>query len=55
MDFSNIDCYVNTACPRISIEDHLRFKKPLLTINEVLVVIGDLSWENLCKKGFFED
>jgi 2-(3-amino-3-carboxypropyl)histidine synthase len=55
MEFPSIDAFVNTACPRVSIDDSSRFKKPLLTINEALVVIGDLSWEELCRKGWFEN
>lgn len=30
-----IDCYVNTACPRISYDDFLHFKKPIITPQEV--------------------
>ncbi len=55
MEFPSIDAYVNTACPRISIDDAPRFKKPLLTINEALVVAGELSWEELCRKGLLEN
>jgi len=54
MEFPAIDAYVNTACPRISLDDASRFRKPILTANEALVVIGKLSWEELCKKGWFE-
>jgi 2-(3-amino-3-carboxypropyl)histidine synthase len=54
MEFPAIDAYVNTACPRISLDDASRFRKPILTVNEALVVIGKLSWEELCKKGWFE-
>jgi 2-(3-amino-3-carboxypropyl)histidine synthase len=53
MAFPTIDAYVNTACPRISLDDALRFPKPVLTIKEVLVVVGGLSWETLCKEGLF--
>ncbi|MDH5481378.1 MAG: diphthamide biosynthesis enzyme Dph2 [Candidatus Bathyarchaeota archaeon] len=54
MDFPTIDVYVNTACPRISLDDASKFQKPVLTTNETSVVIGKLSWEDLCKEGFFE-
>jgi len=53
MAFPTIDAYVNTACPRISLDDASRFPKPVLTINEALVVAGELSWETLCKEGLF--
>lgn len=54
MEFPSVDAYVNTACPRISVDDASRFKKPMLTLNEVYVVTGRLSWEELCKKGLLE-
>lgn len=55
MEFPSIDAYVNTACPRISLDDSTRFQKPVLTIKEALVVVGELTWEQLLKKGWFED
>ena len=30
-----VDCYVNTACPRIAYDDHANFKKPIITPQEV--------------------
>jgi len=55
MEFPTVDAYVNTACPRISLDDASRFQKPVLTIKEALVVVGELAWEELCRKGLFEN
>jgi 2-(3-amino-3-carboxypropyl)histidine synthase len=55
MEFPTVDAYVNTACPRVSLDDASKFQKPVLTINEALVVIGKLSWEELCRDGLFEN
>jgi 2-(3-amino-3-carboxypropyl)histidine synthase len=55
MEFPTVEAFVNTACPRISMDDPSKFKKPVLTVNEVLVVVGELSWEELCRKGWFEN
>lgn len=30
-----LDCYINTACPRIAIEDRTEFKKPILNPDEI--------------------
>jgi 2-(3-amino-3-carboxypropyl)histidine synthase len=30
-----VDCYVNTACPRIAYDDHMNFNKPIITPQEV--------------------
>jgi len=54
MEFPTLEAYVNTACPRISLDDATKFQKPVLTINEALVVAGELTWEQLLKKGWFE-
>jgi 2-(3-amino-3-carboxypropyl)histidine synthase len=55
MEFPTVEAYVNTACPRVSLDDASKFQKPVLTINEALVVIGELSWEELCREGLFEN
>jgi 2-(3-amino-3-carboxypropyl)histidine synthase len=55
MAFPSIDSYVNTACPRVSLETTGKFQKPVLTVNEFKVVCGESSWENLLKKGLFEN
>ena len=55
LEFPTIDAYVNTACPRISFEAPSKFSKPVLTANEFMVVSGEISWENLLKKGLFEN
>jgi 2-(3-amino-3-carboxypropyl)histidine synthase len=55
MEFPTIEAYVNTACPRISFDDASRFRKPVLTVNEALVAVGALSWEEICGKGLLEN
>ncbi len=39
------DAYVNTACPRITIDDAERFHAPVLTPQEFEIIIGVRSWE----------
>ncbi len=41
-----VDAWVNTACPRIAIEDVLQYKKPLLTPQEFEIVLGERKWED---------
>ena len=55
MEFPSVDAYVNTACPRISLEAPSKFLKPVLTVNEFMVVAGETSWETLLKNGLFEN
>jgi 2-(3-amino-3-carboxypropyl)histidine synthase len=54
LEFPSIDAYINTACPRISLEASAKFSKPVLTVNEFMVVVGEVSWESMLKKGLFE-
>ncbi len=41
-----VDAWVSTACPRIAIEDYLRYKAPILTPPELEVVLGTRRWED---------
>lgn len=54
MQFPGIDAFVNTACPRVSLDDASRFLKPVVTFNEALVLLGRMDWEELCRRGWFE-
>ena len=53
LEFPSIDAYVNTACPRISLEAPQKFSKSVLTVNEFMVAVGEDSWENMLRKGLF--
>ena len=41
-----VDAWVNTACPRIAIEDYLQYKKPILTPQEFEIVLGEREWSD---------
>lgn len=41
------DAYVNTACPRIAIDEAGRFPAPMLTPPEFEIVLGMRGWEEL--------
>lgn len=42
--FTDIDCWVQVACPRLSIDWGYAFPKPLLTPYEAMVVLGEDEW-----------
>jgi 2-(3-amino-3-carboxypropyl)histidine synthase len=44
--FRKLDAFVNTACPRITIDDAQRFPKPIITPIELEIVLGERSWED---------
>ena len=39
-----VDAYVNTACPRVAMDDSARYERPMLTIPELDIVLGDSEW-----------
>jgi 2-(3-amino-3-carboxypropyl)histidine synthase len=41
-----VDAWVNTACPRIAIEDVLQYKQPMLTPQEFEIVLGERKAED---------
>ena len=47
-----VDAFVNTACPRLP-EDFVHFSKPVLSINEFEVAIGERNWESLWQSILF--
>ena len=53
MQFPSIDAFVNTACPRLSLDDAPPSGKPLLYLNEALVLLGEMTWEELLRRGWF--
>jgi 2-(3-amino-3-carboxypropyl)histidine synthase len=55
MEFPQFDAYVNTACPRISLDSPGKFQKPILTVNEFMVLCGEVSWTDMLKTGLFEN
>ena len=49
------DAYVSTACPRIAIDDYAMYDKPLLTPQELEIVLGVRKWENYVFDQMTED
>ena len=41
-----MDCYVNTACPRLAFDDQDRFPVPLITPQEYEIALGIRRWED---------
>lgn len=53
VDIHPADAFVCTACPRIAIDDALRYKKPMLTPPELEIVLGVRPWENYVFDQFY--
>ncbi len=39
-----VDAFVNTACPRIAIDDHAQYDRPMLTPPELEIALGRGEW-----------
>ncbi|WNY27456.1 hypothetical protein MsAm2_12530 [Methanolapillus ohkumae] len=46
LNFS-VDAFVNTACPRLAVDDSGRYPVPVLTPQEFEIVLGERCWEDL--------
>lgn len=42
----DLDAYVMTACPRIAIDDSAMYKKPVITPQELQIVLGLRNWDD---------
>lgn len=49
--FPEIEAYVNTACPRISLYESTGFPRPVLTPRETYVALGIVKWEEHLRHG----
>ena len=46
LPYFDLDAFVVTACPRIAIDDSQMYKKPLITPQELEIVLNKRDWEN---------
>lgn len=51
MNFYSIDAFVELACPRIAIDDFAKYPKPILTLKEAMVALGEKSWDDIVEQG----
>lgn len=52
-NFTWVNAWVDTACPRLAIDDHIYSSKPIVTFKEFLYLFNKVSWEKLLTTGFF--
>lgn len=46
LPYMDLDAFVITACPRIAIDDSQMYKKPVITPQELEIVLNKKEWEN---------
>lgn len=53
-NYTEPEVLVNTACPRIAIDGIDGIDRPMITLNELDVVLGDRNWEDLWGNSYLE-
>jgi 2-(3-amino-3-carboxypropyl)histidine synthase len=48
-----VDCWVQVACPRLSIDWGYAFEKPLLSPYEAMVCLGEQTWLDVYPQDFY--
>jgi 2-(3-amino-3-carboxypropyl)histidine synthase len=51
LDFKDVEAFVDTACPRLALDDPERFSRPIVSRDEIMVVMGTWTWEQLLERG----
>ena len=46
-NFAEIQAFVDTACPRIAVDGVAGLDKPLVTVREAEVALGEMRWEDI--------
>lgn len=41
-----VDAYVNTACPRVAMDDSAKYDRPMITLTELDIVLGEKFWDS---------
>ncbi len=52
-NFTEFEAFVDTACPRIAIDGVAGVDRPILTVTELKVVLGDASWDETWGRRYF--
>lgn len=46
-NFSEVEAFINTACPRIAVDGVANLRRPILTVDEALVLLGERGWDEI--------
>jgi 2-(3-amino-3-carboxypropyl)histidine synthase len=54
-NFTEPQAYVETACPRIAMDNPPDTTRPTLTVNEAFIALNQKTWENTWAKNYLEE
>lgn len=52
-NFTEAEAFISTACPRIALEGIANINKPILSLTEAEVMLGDKRWEDAWGRNYF--
>lgn len=52
-NFSEVEAFISTACPRIALDGIADIRKPLLTVVEAQIMLGEKRWEDVWGRSYF--
>jgi 2-(3-amino-3-carboxypropyl)histidine synthase len=52
-NFSEVEAFISTACPRIAVDGVAELNRPILTVTEALVMLGEKRWEEVWGGPYF--
>jgi len=47
VNFSEAEAFINTACPRVAVDGVADLRRPILTVEEAGVLLGERRWEEI--------
>lgn len=54
-NFTEVEAFISTACPRVAIDGIADLPQPLITLGEALVMVGDAEWETVWRRTLAPD
>jgi len=54
-NFTEVEAFIDTACPRIAVDGLAGLAKPVLTITEAQIMLGERRWEDTWGRGYIND
>ncbi len=54
-NFTEVEAFIDTACPRIAVDGLAGLTKPILTITEAQIMLGERRWEDTWGRGYIND
>lgn len=52
MNFSEAEAFISTACPRIALDGVADIDKPILTVTELEIMLGEKRWEDVWGRSY---